>query len=86
MGFGHAIYRASDPRNVIIKQWAEKLAAADNAVLYPVLAIEKLMWMKKNCLLMLTFFMHRSTTLWGFQPSCLRRFLFARGSLAGLPM
>ena len=26
MGFGHAIYRTSDPRNVIIKQWAEKLA------------------------------------------------------------
>ena len=24
MGFGHAIYRTSDPRNVIIKQWAEK--------------------------------------------------------------
>ena len=21
MGFGHAIYRTSDPRNVIIKQW-----------------------------------------------------------------
>ena len=26
MGFGHAIYRTSDPRNVIIKEWAEKLA------------------------------------------------------------
>ncbi len=26
MGFGHAIYRESDPRNVIIKRWSEKLA------------------------------------------------------------
>ena len=26
MGFGHAIYSESDPRNAIIKQWAEKLA------------------------------------------------------------
>ena len=26
MGFGHAIYRESDPRNVIIKGWSEKLA------------------------------------------------------------
>ncbi len=27
MGFGHAIYSESDPRNTIIKLWAEKLAA-----------------------------------------------------------
>jgi len=26
MGFGHAIYRTSDPRNAIIKAWASKLA------------------------------------------------------------
>lgn len=26
MGFGHAIYRTSDPRNTIIKKWAEKIA------------------------------------------------------------
>lgn len=37
MGFGHAIYRESDPRNTIIKQWAEKLAEqAGDTVLYPV--------------------------------------------------
>ena len=37
MGFGHAIYRESDPRNVIIKQWAEKLANhVGDSVLYPV--------------------------------------------------
>ena len=39
MGFGHAIYRESDPRNMIIKVWAEKLATkvGDN-LLYPVSA------------------------------------------------
>src|SRR6202011_2122916 len=26
MGFGHAVYRSSDPRNAIIKEWARKLA------------------------------------------------------------
>ena len=49
MGFGHAIYRTSDPRNVIIKQWAEKLASeVGDEVLYPVsCAIEKVMWNEK---------------------------------------
>ncbi|MGF1734802.1 bifunctional 2-methylcitrate synthase/citrate synthase [Photobacterium satsumensis] len=27
MGFGHAIYRESDPRNALIKTWSEKLSA-----------------------------------------------------------
>jgi len=37
MGFGHAVYRESDPRNGIIKEWARKLAAdVDDAVLMPV--------------------------------------------------
>ena len=49
MGFGHAIYSTSDPRNVIIKQWAEKLAKeVGDTVLYPVsCAIEKVMWDEK---------------------------------------
>ena len=49
MGFGHAIYRTSDPRNVIIKRWAEQLAAkVGDSVLYPVsCAIEKVMWDEK---------------------------------------
>jgi 2-methylcitrate synthase len=28
MGFGHAVYRSSDPRNAIIKEWARKMAPA----------------------------------------------------------
>ena len=49
MGFGHAIYRRSDPRNAIIKSWAHKLApeVGDNRI-YPIsCAIEKLMWDEK---------------------------------------
>ncbi|MCY3623757.1 MAG: 2-methylcitrate synthase [Gammaproteobacteria bacterium] len=50
MGFGHAIYRRSDPRNAIIKSWAEKLSrdVGDDRV-YPIsCAIEKLMWDEKE--------------------------------------
>ena len=37
MGFGPAIYRESDPRNPIIKVWAEKLATkVGDTLLYPV--------------------------------------------------
>ena len=58
MGFGHAIYRTSDPRNVIIKQWAEKLAhAVGDKVLYPVsCAIEKVMWDQKELFANADFF------------------------------
>ena len=58
MGFGHAIYRTSDPRNVIIKQWAEKLADdVGDMVLYAVsCAIEKLMWDEKELFANADFF------------------------------
>ncbi len=58
MGFGHAIYRTSDPRNVIIKQWAEKLAKeTGDKVLYPVsCAIEKVMWDQKELFANADFF------------------------------
>ncbi|MFN9970842.1 MAG: citrate/2-methylcitrate synthase, partial [Phycisphaerae bacterium] len=36
MGFGHAIYRTSDPRSPIIRKWAEKLADdVGDQTLYP---------------------------------------------------
>lgn len=62
MGFGHAIYRTSDPRNVIIKKWAEKLAAeVGDTVLYPVsCAVEKVMWDEKELFANADFF-HAST-------------------------
>tara|TARA_B100000029_G_C17606122_1_gene967434 strand:- start:6187 stop:7329 length:1143 start_codon:yes stop_codon:yes gene_type:complete len=58
MGFGHAVYRESDPRNQIIKLWSKKLSEniKDN-VIYPVsVAIEKLMWDEKKLFPNLDFF------------------------------
>ena len=58
MGFGHAIYRTSDPRNVIIKGWSEKLAQdVGDSVLYPVsCAVEKVMWDEKELFANADFF------------------------------
>ena len=58
MGFGHAIYEKSDPRNAIIKKWAKKLAEAtgDNT-LYPVsLRCEEVMWREKQLFCNADFF------------------------------
>ena len=58
MGFGHAIYADSDPRNVIIKQWSEKLAeqVGDNT-LYPVsVRCEEVMWREKKLFCNADFF------------------------------
>ena len=50
MGFGHAIYKESDPRNEVIKGWAKQLAdEVGDKVLYPVSeAIDKTMWEQKR--------------------------------------
>jgi len=58
MGFGHAIYRESDPRNAVIKRWSEKLAAdAGNTVLYPIsVRCEDVMWREKKLFCNADFF------------------------------
>ncbi len=58
MGFGHAIYSESDPRNAIIKQWSEKLADdVGDKVLYPVYArCEEVMWREKKLFCNADFF------------------------------
>ena len=59
MGFGHAIYRTSDPRNTIIKRWAERLAEeiGDNKQLYAIsCAVEKTMWDEKELFANADFF------------------------------
>ncbi|MGL4475572.1 MAG: bifunctional 2-methylcitrate synthase/citrate synthase [Shewanella sp.] len=58
MGFGHAIYRESDPRNAIIKVWSQKLAAEyGDARLYDVsVACEELMWEQKKLFCNADFF------------------------------
>ncbi|KPC26988.1 Citrate synthase [Pseudomonas syringae pv. cilantro] len=50
MGFGHAIYKESDPRNEVIKGWSKKLAdEVGDTVLFPVSeAIDKVMWDQKK--------------------------------------
>ena len=58
MGFGHAVYRTSDPRSAVIKAWAKKLGAdAGDRVLYPVSeAIEALLWEQKKLFPNLDFY------------------------------
>ena len=58
MGFGHAIYSESDPRNSIIKLWAEKLAThVGDTVLYPVsVRCEEVMWREKKLFCNADFF------------------------------
>jgi len=58
MGFGHAIYRTSDPRNVIIKKWSEKLATENgDTSLYDIsVACEEFMWDTKKLFCNADFF------------------------------
>jgi 2-methylcitrate synthase len=50
MGFGHAIYRTSDPRNVIIREWSEKLAKENgDTTLYDIsVEVARVMWATKE--------------------------------------
>jgi 2-methylcitrate synthase len=50
MGFGHRVYKKSDPRSDVIKVWAKKLSEnAADGYLYPVSeVIEKVMWEDKH--------------------------------------
>ena len=62
MGFGHAIYSESDPRNVIIKAWSEKLGQEfGDSMLYDIsVACEEFMWNTKKLFCNADFF-HAST-------------------------
>ena len=58
MGFGHAVYRESDPRNAIIKRWADQLARTPaQRLLYDIsLRCEKVMWREKKLFCNADFF------------------------------
>ncbi|MEJ2444024.1 MAG: 2-methylcitrate synthase [Exilibacterium sp.] len=58
MGFGHAIYKESDPRNEIIKGWSERLSKdVGDTVLYPVsVRCEEVMWREKKLFCNADFF------------------------------
>lgn len=58
MGFGHAVYKHSDPRNALIKHWAMKLSeqAKDSHYFAMAVAIEQLMQQQKNLFANLDFY------------------------------
>ena len=58
MGFGHRVYKKSDPRSDIIKEWSRKLSqTARDGYLFPVSeAIEKIMWDQKKLFPNLDFY------------------------------
>jgi 2-methylcitrate synthase len=58
MGFGHAVYQISDPRNAVIKRWSRELAEDHGHLrLYAISeAIEKLMWNEKKLFPNLDFY------------------------------
>ena len=58
MGFGHAIYKESDPRNTIIKTWAQKLSVeVEDKVVFPVsVRCAEIMWREKKLFCNADFF------------------------------
>jgi 2-methylcitrate synthase len=58
MGFGHRVYKISDPRSDVIKAWSKKLAQAHgDECLYPVSErIEQVMWREKKLFPNLDFY------------------------------
>jgi len=58
MGFGHAIYSESDPRNAVIKEWSEKLAQKNGDTnLYDIsVRCEAVMWREKKLFCNADFF------------------------------
>jgi 2-methylcitrate synthase len=84
MGFGHAVYSISDPRNIVIKQWAKRLCdEAGDKVLYPVSeAIEKIMWDEKKLFPNLDFYSASAYRFMGI-PTELFTPLFVCSRIAG---
>ncbi|MGH7772296.1 MAG: bifunctional 2-methylcitrate synthase/citrate synthase [Candidatus Binatia bacterium] len=71
MGFGHRVYKISDPRSDVIKKWSKKLAeAAGDNRLYPVSErIEQVMWREKRLFPNLDFYSATAYHLCGIATS-----------------
>ncbi len=84
MGFGHAVYKVSDPRNAVIKQWSKKLSERvnDQRIFAISAAIEKLMWQEKKLFANLDFFSASTYHFLGI-PSCLFTPIFVCSRIAG---
>jgi 2-methylcitrate synthase len=81
MGFGHRVYRASDPRSGVIKEWARQLAeAVGDDRLYPVSErIEEVMRREKKLFPNLDFYSASAYHFLGFPtPMFTPLFVFAR--------
>jgi 2-methylcitrate synthase len=84
MGFGHAIYSDSDPRNVIIKAWSEKLGQEfGDSSLYDIsVACEEFMWDTKKLFCNADFF-HASAYYYMGIPTKLFTPIFVCSRLTG---
>ncbi len=84
MGFGHAIYRTSDPRNAIIKEYAEKLSQLNgDTSLYDIsCAVADTMWDTKELFPNADFF-HASTYNYMGIPTKLFTPIFVMSRLTG---
>ena len=84
MGFGHAVYKTEDPRNAIIKIWAEKLSKLSNdATLYEVSdEIERVMDEEKGMFANTDFFMASAYHYLGI-PTAIFTPLFVIGRTSG---
>ncbi|WP_048307978.1 2-methylcitrate synthase [Halomonas sp. PR-M31] len=58
MGFGHAVYKDSDPRNAMIKKWSKELAeeAGDDRLYQISERVEEVMWREKKMFCNADFF------------------------------
>lgn len=84
MGFGHRVYKISDPRSDIIKKWSEKLSAqARDGYLYGVSErIEKIMWDEKKLFPNLDFYSATTYHFCGI-PTMLFTPIFVMSRLSG---
>ena len=84
MGFGHAVYRESDPRNVIIKKWSKQLSDfVEDQKLYAISErCEEVMWREKKLFCNADFF-HASTYHFMGIPTKLFTPIFVMSRLTG---
>ena len=84
MGFGHAVYRESDPRNAIIREWSRTLAEeVGDTVLFPVSErCEQAMWREKKLFCNADFF-HASAYRFMGIPTKLFTPIFVMSRLTG---
>ncbi|UCE88694.1 MAG: 2-methylcitrate synthase [Pseudomonadota bacterium] len=85
MGFGHAVYRESDPRSPVIKEWSRQLArqSGDPRQLFPISeAIEMLMWDEKHLFPNLDFYSASTYHFMGL-PTALFTPVFVCSRIAG---